>query len=409
MTKLQIKHYRDSLKDTFQKSSQKSWIFSIISILFGFLFGFIIMVCVNPSQSLQGFSTLITGGFNRSFLYSVGNILFNCTPYIGVGLAVAIASKAGVFNIGGSGQYTVGGCMALIVANLINDKIPSPAGFIICLAVGMLSGAIYALIPALLKNHFNVNIVVSAIMLNYIAAYGTAILCKNELWFDSINNRIYNSTDKISNCMIPTAGLNEIFSFTTSAGKVVPSRLDISIIIAIAICILLFFLFKKTSFGLKITTSGQNETAAKYSGINNHRQLCYAMMISGAMAGMGAVFSLLSQRPSNFQPSATVNSIGFTGISVALIANNNPIACIFSSLLISYIETSGGGLTAVGFNANIIGIITSVIIYSSATAFLLSKFVYGIKVKRESKKKYHLLTDHLISENQNIKEEKIHG
>ena len=173
------------------------------------------------------------------------------------------------------------------------------------------------------------------------------------------------------------------------------SRLDISIIIAVIACLLLFFLFSKTTFGLRIRISGQNETASKYSGISNRNQIAYAMMISGAMAGMGGVFAYLSKYPTSFQPVSTVSNMGFTGISVALIANNNPIACIFSALLISYIQTSGAGLTSVGFNANIIGIITSTIIYSSATAFLLSSLFQKMKGSLINKFRLSRLTDGL--------------
>lgn len=395
MTKTQILKYKGELKHLYQKGEkQHTWIFSFVSIALGFLIGFLVMLCVNPKNAGQGFALLLTGGFNNGFLYSLGNILFNCTPFIGVGLAVAISSKAGVFNIGGSGQYIVGGGTALIVANLINNYVPQGVGFFICLLTGMVAGGIYALIPALLKNHFNVNIVVSAIMLNYIATFGMGILAKAGPWYDSLHYRIANTG--IENCKVPTLGLGEIFSYTTNKGKLVASRLDMAILLCILICIILFFIFKKTTFGYKIQTAGQNETAAKYSGIDSKRQISYAMFLSGAMAGMGAVFSYLAQMPANFQPVSSVSQMGFTGISIALIANNNPIAVIFSSLLISYIQTSGGGLTSVDFNSNIIGIISSVIIYSSATSFLLAKLVYSLKTTLSTKKKQTILTNGLL-------------
>lgn len=394
MTDLRVMKYRNQFRSVLFSREKRAhtWIYSLISIALGFLMGLLIMLIVNPSNAGEGFSTLITGGIPNG-LQSIGNVLFNTAPLIGVGLAVAVSSKAGIFNIGGSGQYTVGACASLIVANLINPYVPSVLGFIICLLVGMLAGALWALIPALLKNHFNVNIVVSAIMMNYIAVYTTSILAKNPLWFDSFHNRINNS--KLTNCIIPQASLNKIFATISSHGSLMQSRLDISIIIAVIACLLLFFLFSKTTFGLRIRISGQNETASKYSGISNRNQIAYAMMISGAMAGMGGVFAYLSKYPTSFQPVSTVSNMGFTGISVALIANNNPIACIFSALLISYIQTSGAGLTSVGFNANIIGIITSTIIYSSATAFLLSSLFQKMKGSLINKFRLSRLTDGL--------------
>lgn len=393
MTDSRITKLRTTLDASIREKKRpglQTFLFSVLSIFFGFLLGFLVMIAVNPGQALEGFSTLIAGGVPNG-LQSIGNILFNCTPLIGAGLAVAIASKAGVFNIGGSGQFTFGGCMALIVANLLKDvSMPNAIAFLIVLLSGMLGGAVFALIPALLKNHFNVNIVVSAIMMNYIAVYLTGIITKTDRFFDQTHNR-FNITG-IANCTVPQAGLNTLFS--TNGMK---SRLDISIIIAVLVCLLLYFIFSKTTFGMRIKTSGQNEDGARYSGINNKKSLAYAMAISGAMAGMGAVF-MYCANPSNasyYQPTATVNSIGFTGISVALIANNNPIALILSSILISYIQTSGGALTSVGFNSNIIGIITSVIIYSAATVFFLSKVILTGREKSQAKKKERILTNGL--------------
>lgn len=394
MTDKFVKKFKSTLEIAKPKKEAKGLtavLFSVISIIIGFALGYLVMLASNASSANSGFVQLITGGVPLG-MASIGNILFNCTPLIGVGLAVAIASKAGVFNIGGSGQFTMGGCIAMIVANLLGDKIPSPFGFIICLIVGMLAGAIWAVVPAVLKNHFNVNIVVSAIMMNYIAVYLSCILTKNSLWYDSYHNRI--NIANIKNSMIPNCGLNQLFSAKYGAATIT-SRLDISIIIAIVVCVLLAIVFSKTTFGLKIKTSGQNGDCAKYSGINNKVSLVYAMAISGACAGMGAVFNYLSKSPSYFTASTTVNDIGFTGISVALIANNNPIGCIVTAILLSYIQTSGSGLTAVGFNSNIIGIITSVIIYSSATVVFLSNVVKNIKDNVNQKKSMKALTNGL--------------
>lgn len=342
----------------------KPLLYSLISIGIGLLIGYIIMLIVDYSSAGRGMTQLLTGAITRG-MYSFGNILYQAAPLIGVGLAVAIASKAGVFNIGGSGQFTFGGCMALVCAHYIDDFVVSPWGFIICLAAGMLAGALWALIPALLKNYFNVNIVVSAIMMNYIAVFLCAMIINLPQFFDSDWNKFKISD--IENCFVPQAGIQSIFTYTLSSGTVRTSYIDIGIIVGILAALILAFVFAKTTFGLRIKTSGQNETGAKYSGINNKKSLAYAMMISGAMAGMGAVFTYLGNQPTDLQPVTTVNSIGFEGISVALIGSNNPIGCILSAILLSYLNTSGTTLTEVGYNSYLIDVITSAIIYMTAT------------------------------------------
>lgn len=398
MTKKTIQEIRNDTRNSFSGgafSGFKAFLFSIISILIGLLFGFLLMVITNPKNAVSGFSALLFGGI-PSGMASIGNILSNATPLIGVGLAVAISSKAGIFNIGGSGQFTMGGLCALVLANFMKNTVPAPFSFIIVLIVGMIAGAIWALVPALLKNHFNVNIVVSAIMMNYIAAYVSAIVAKNRLWYDQNFNKI--SVKGCENSYVPTGGLDKIFQATNEFGGRVPSRIDIAVIITLVICIVLAFIFAKTTFGLRIKVSGQNGDCAKYSGINNKKSIAYAMMLSGAMAGMGAVFTYLSKSPSYFTPATTVNSIGFDGISVALIGNNSPIGCIFSAILLSYIKTSGSGLTAQGFDSNIIGIVTSIIIYFSATIFFLSN-VSSLWIKRiKARKSMECLTGRLESD-----------
>lgn len=360
---------------------------SIISIIIGYLLAFFVMLAVSPSNAATGFATLFTGGLNKGML-SVGDILFTAGPLICVGMSVALASKSGAFNIGGSGQFMFAGCMALYMAHVVKGT--GFLGFLICLLTGMLAGALWALIPALLEVFCKVNIVVSTIMMNYVAVYLTAILTKEPFVYDNFLTKIDNAS--IKDVLVPQWGINNAFTFKVG-GAVIKSSIDIGIIIAILAAIIMWFIYKHTSLGFQIKASGQGSTAAKEAGISNHKSVIISMCLAGAMAGLGAVLYYMAHSPYNFTGETKVIDIGFQGISVGMIANNNPLAIIFSAILISYLEASKNMLSSVGFNSNITDIITSVIIYCVGISILLKNFYDWIIFKRNQRKEHPALEE----------------
>ena len=130
---------------------------SVTSICIGLLFGFILLLLLNPRNALPGMGSLLGKGFT-----DVGNVLYRAAPLVMVGLAVAFAYQVGLFNIGASGQYTIGAFLALTCA--IELQMP----WYVCLLAASLGGAIWGLFPGLFKAFFNVNEVLTAIMFNWI-------------------------------------------------------------------------------------------------------------------------------------------------------------------------------------------------------------------------------------------------
>ncbi len=341
---------------------------SILAIVFGLLVGFLILLIVLPKNAFNGFWWMLTAGAS-----DFGKVLFKAAPLIMVGLAVGFAFKTGLFNIGASGQFMIGGVAALYVANLV--VLPAPFHFILAVLVGGLVGAIWGAIPGALKAFYNVNEVIATIMMNYIAMIITYELAQNPAVYDSYLTSIDpNFPDTAA---IPTLGLNTLFG---------GSNLDISILIAIGIAVLIWFVLEKTTLGYQLKAVGHSVEGSRYAGINYRRNVIVSMTIAGAMAGFGAAFNYLALKPDYFRATDVILSIGFEGISVALIAASNPIGIIFSGIFLSYIKIGAEGLQLYLYNKEIANIVFSVIMYTIAISGFLGTY-FGTMKKRPKREK----------------------
>jgi simple sugar transport system permease protein len=338
---------------------------SLISILFGLLVGFIIMLAVNPENAIGGLVKLMTGGSATSQM--LGNTFFKAAPLILAGLAVAFAFKTGLFNIGVSGQFMVAGAAALYVANLVT--LPAPWHWMLAVLAAAVAGAIWAGIPGLLKAFFNVNEVIASIMMNYIGMYLCFILASNAAVYDPSITAI-NAYYPTANT--PTLGLGTLFP---------GSYIDFGIILAIMVAVIIWFILKKTTLGYQLKAVGYSISGSKYSGINYRRNVIVSMMISGALAGLGAAIAYLAIKPDYIRV-----AIGFEGISVALIAQSNPLGIIFSGIFISYIKQGALTMQLLGYDKQITSIVVAVIIYMIGISSFLGAY---IKKRRDKRIKAH--------------------
>jgi simple sugar transport system permease protein len=184
---------------------------------------------------------------------------------------------------------------------------------------------------------------------------------------------------------LPTLGLNELFSVATDQGSIRNSSVGSGILIAIAVCALIYILLEKTKYGYELKACGYNPEAASYAGINEKRGIISSMAISGALAGMGGALIALAGAGRGIAVVDVLASEGFNGIPVALLGLNHPIGIMFSGFLIAYLTQSGFLLQRFNFAPEIIDIIVSVIIYFSALALLLKGFIQFFL--REKKKR----------------------
>lgn len=362
------------------KKINKKAIFSIsaslISILIGLILGLILLFIFDSDRAMVGFEALVGTGVSTPEKFA--KVLYQATPLILAGLSVAFAFKTGLFNIGAPGQYTIGAFCALFAAIVLGTP------WYVSLIFAMIGGTIWGILPGLFKAHFNVNEVITCIMLNWIGLFLVNLLVSNipqmlqNYWAGSITNRTVNLAlvEKFYGVQttIPKAGLDTLLGGS--------SYMNISIFIAIGIAIITYIILNKTTFGYELKACGFNKNASTYAGINAKRNIVLSMIIAGGIAGIAGGIYFLSGT-AEYVIEKNLMSMGFNGIPVALLASSNPLGVIFSSLFISYIQVGGEALQRYQFSSEIINIIISAIIYLSAFAFLIKLFIEKIFSKKE--------------------------
>lgn len=354
----------------------KSRVFSafsatLMAILIGLFFGYLVMLISSPENATRGFGAILTGG-----LKNIGDVLYFATPILMTGLSVGFAFKMGLFNIGASGQYTMGLFFALCVGQLVD--LPAGLHCFVCILAGMIGGMFWGIFPGIFKALLNVNEVITAIMFNYIGMYLVDMLVTS-------NIDIYDSERARTRYLPETAKLPTL--------GITGSNVSIAIFIGIMIAIALYIVLNKTTFGYELKATGFNKDACQYAGMNGKRNIILTMMIAGAMAGLGGAFAILAPTtiPGSsvtYEPINVIAVNGFNGIAVALLGGSSPVGIIFSSIFISYIQR-GGTLSALyGYKPEIIDIVIAVIIYFSSFAVLMggaiSKFLARTQKRKES-------------------------
>lgn len=369
---------------------------SLLAILFGLLIGILLIVINKPSQAQVGIWRLIRGPLNNPLgaRAGIGQLLYRSTPLIFTGLAVAFAFKTGVFNIGASGQYMMGLFVAAVIG-ILGDKLGSMQ-WPIALLCGALAGALWGMIPGIFKAYFNVNVVITGIMFNYIGLFFINGMLGGPLKTGMIN-QTQNRTIAIDQAArTPYAFLDKLFPY---------SGADFGIILAIIAVAITFFILNKTVFGRELKSVGYNQFAAKYAGVAEKKSIIISMTISGFLAGMGGALFMLAPSVFNLGNTYAVESIvltaGFDGIPIALLGNSNPIGVFFSALFISYIKQSDLALQSIGISSEMVNMIVALILYFSAFSLIVSQYLARLLNRRKHKEP--IITDDVI----NLEEETV--
>ncbi len=351
-----------------ERNTKINTLSSVSSVGMGLSFGLIFMLILGGASAFLGFIYLILGPFselmfaNPNIMSVIGKVLYFATPIILTGLSVAFAFKTGLFNIGASGQFLMGGVVAIYIG--INWTFLGPIHWVVALLVSTLVGAIWGAIPGILKAFRNVHEVVATIMMNYIAGYLALVIMKS----GGLLNGSHNTTHSVADsAVIPTAGLDVIFGGNR--------QISIGILIALAAAIGIYILLEKTTFGYELKAVGHNRNAAKYAGMSEKRNIVISMAIAGALAG--AAGAILYLRPSfPMQGSFSIPQQGFDGITVALLGLSSPIGVIFSAIFIAWLKVGGDyiGFASTTFDGEVVNLIISVIIYFSALSAMFISF-----------------------------------
>lgn len=346
--------FKTNIQKILKSKGNSAFTAALLAIVLGLIFGYIIMIIASPANSFSGFNTVLFGGLKR-----LGDVFYFATPILMTGLAVGFAFKMGLFNIGASGQYTMGMFFALYVGFMW--KLPNPLHWIACIVAGLIGGMLWGFIPGILKAYMNVNEVITSIMFNYIGMYLV------DMWIQG--NSVMYVPSKTRTAYLPASAQIPSLGVTNS-------NVNISVIIAIAIAICLYVVLNKTTFGYELRATGFSKQASHYAGMNHKRNTILTMVIAGGVAGLGGAFAILA--PSmvtgssmTYEPVSVIAANGFNGIAVALLGNSSPIGIIFSALFISLIQRGGTLATLYGYKPEIIDVVIAVIIYFSAFSMLM--------------------------------------
>ncbi len=349
------------IKRIYKSKSFSAFTSALLAIFLGLIIGFIVMLIAKPERVIPAFQKIIFYGFT-----DLGNVFYFATPIMMTGLAVGFAFKMGLFNIGASGQYTVGMFCAMYVGFLWD--LPDSIHWIACILAGMIGGMLWGMIPGLFKAYLNVNEVITSIMFNYIGTYLIDMLIKG-------NGKMYVATTTRSAYLPKSVQLQSL--------GVKNSSVNISIFIAVGLAIILFIVLNKTIFGYELKATGYNRHASKYAGMNGTKNIILTMMIAGGLAGLGGAFAILAPSTiagssQTYEPINVIAANGFNGIAVALLGNSSPLGIIFSSIFISHIQRGGSQTSILGFKPEIIDVVISIIIYFSAFSLIIKSAIGGL-------------------------------
>lgn len=358
--------FRRLILNTIGHEKRQRYMIPVFSIILSLIAGGVVIALLgkNPFQAYynllqgSGFAPKASYAGHKGLITDFTSFLNALTPMLFASLAVMVGLKAGLFNIGVSGQMLAAGFTATVIIGY--SGLPSPAAKPLVVVVGFVSGALVGALVGWLKHRFNINEVVSTIMINYIAQYTVSFF---------INTFFVNPVSRQS------APISNASRLTLTDVVVGDYKMDIplGILLAAAGVALTAILFFKTTLGFEMKAIGSSIKASEYAGIRVGRTRILAMMISGGLAGLAGVTYYLGYFAS-IQPKVLTNT-GFDAIAVALLGNSSPVGIVFSSFLITVISKGSTYMSsASGVQAEIASAITGVILlFSACGAFVKYK------------------------------------
>jgi simple sugar transport system permease protein len=349
-----------------QISSEDSFKYKIFSLITAFL----IMGIIFAALKVNPFSALLSiFSFSVFNPYGLAAVVTRMIPLLLCGVGLSIAYKALFWNIGAEGQLLVGAIVAIGVGVYI-PGIPDFLLLPLILLIGFLAGALWGLIPTLLKLKFETNEVITTLMFNYIAIH----LVEYLIYGPWIGPQSFPISEPL-----PTAAWEPTVPGT--------SIYIISLILSLLIAIGLYFMLFKTTIGYEIRVIGENKRAAEYAGMNYIKTFIIVMLISGGLAGLagaGLITGSQSLGHSLHPPGSISPGYGFTAIIVAWLGGLNPFYVIFSSLFMSLFLVGSINIQVVlGLPFGVVNIFNGVILAVMTASEFLKNYRVNILISKD--------------------------
>jgi simple sugar transport system permease protein len=310
----------------------------VITTLFAFFIGGLVVLLITHKNPISTYKAIFDGtGLNWFFpwishadritaAYNLQSTLLLTTPLILTGLAVAFAFRAGLFNIGGQGQYAAGSIVAVWVASSFTGMAGLPH-IVLAIILGALAGGAVAGIAGILRATVGSHEVITTIMLNWIIFWLAGYLFGQQGPLQTHRERSLTQSSDIA----PNTHLHVFW------GNPILQGLHVGFFIAIAMLVVYWIILNRTTLGYEVRAVGYNPEAARYAGINVARTYFMVMAISGMFAGLAGVIDVLGWKfvlsVDDLQGQAGAGAVGFLGIAVALLGRNSAVGIFFAALL----------------------------------------------------------------------------
>jgi simple sugar transport system permease protein len=329
-----------------------TWLALPSALVIALLLGALMMLALGANP-ITGYRALLEGAFGGS--YALSSTAIQAVPLLLVGVGICIAFRANVFNIGGEGQIAMGGLLSAATALALPDL----PGFILMplvLLAGALGGAIWGAIPGFFKAQYNVNEILSTIMLNLVAVQVMNYMLAGPM--------VDQSPSSVGGLIPETKVLPGSAQLPI---LVTGTQLHLGVPIAVLVAIGVYVLLWRTSFGFQIRSVGLSRRASAYAGMPVKRTITLAMTLSGAMCGLAGailVFGSISHRMvTDGSLTGFTGSAGFNGIVVALFGGLNPLWTIVSAFLFGGLIVGGSALqVATGVPSDLVTALSGTIV-----------------------------------------------
>jgi len=337
-------------------------LFPLIAVIAAFIVGGILILIIGDNP-IAAYRLLL--GSALSWPDGIGYTLFYATPLIFTGLAVLVAFRCGLLNIGAEGQLYV----AAFATAWIGITFANLTAWVLvplCFLAAILAGGVWGAIPGVLKARFGSHEVINTIMLNFIAV----ALCSyfTQYHYKTPGDPIMQTVEIGGSAHIARLG-----KFVPGLPERIP--VNVAFLLALLCCVLVYLFLWKTKWGYELRATGTNPTAAEYGGISIRKQIIIAMTISGSLAGMVGINEVLGYRYRYYDGFS--DNYGFTGIAVALLGRNHPVGVVVAALLFAVLQR--GGIHVDGFSEHVTKDIVQVlqgtiILFVAAEAFFRGSF-----------------------------------
>ncbi len=331
----------------------------LIAIIVGLLVGAIAIIFVGGSV-LETYAEMWKGSFGSFYYFT--NTLSRATPIILIGLGVAIAFRAGFFNLGSEGQMLLGGLSAALTALYM----PGPGWLKLLCAIiaGIIAGGLWSALAGFLDAKFKMNLLITTLLLNYIALFFTGYMVAFPFMDRTGSAAMAQSVMIDESAMLPKLlnGMSVHWGF----------------IIAVAGAVLLFLFMKYTVKGYHIRMLGGNPLFASYGGVQRGKMMLLSMIISGGFAGLAGSVEVLGTQYRFIDQALSAPGYAWSGIMATLLAGSNPIGTLIAAILLAALQTGGMGMER---NTDV-PLEVSSIIQAVLILFVSAKFTYSF-IKRK--------------------------